>query len=66
MRARPGDDGANHDGVDALQLVLTTAQYNVLRPALGSRVRLRGSLFEAHTGHHHTPVLLRVSGRADE
>jgi len=28
----------------------------------GKRVRATGSLFGAHTGHHRTPVVLRVAG----
>jgi hypothetical protein len=26
----------------------------------GQHVRVRGGLFVAHTGHHHTPLLLSV------
>jgi len=59
-RAAKDDDTGDHDGVKAIQLVLSGPQYDALRPKLGARVTLSGSLFEAHSGHHHTPVLLMV------
>jgi hypothetical protein len=31
-----------------------------LRPFLGKKLTLRGTLFAAIDGHHHTPVLLDV------
>ena len=48
-------------GVRRVQLVLDSAGYARLRPHLGQRVTLRGTLFASHTGHHHTPILLVVS-----
>ncbi|WP_374511759.1 DUF4431 domain-containing protein [Niveibacterium sp.] len=59
-RAAKDDDAGDHDGVSELQLVLSGPQYDAQRPKLGARVTLSGSLFEAHSGHHHTPVLLMV------
>jgi Domain of unknown function (DUF4431) len=41
-----------------MQLVLSHPQYVELEPWLDRPIRLSGVLFEAHTGHHHTPVLL--------
>jgi hypothetical protein len=35
-----------------------------LRPRLGQRVVLRGTLFAAFTGHHHAPLLLQWSPNA--
>jgi hypothetical protein len=32
-----------------------------LKPFVGKRVIVQGSLFHAHTGHHHTKVLMSVS-----
>jgi len=52
--------GEPHSGVDSIQLALDSAGYATLRPLLGTRVGLRGSLFPEHTGHHHAPVLLDV------
>jgi hypothetical protein len=46
--------------VRRVQLVLDSAGYAQMRPLVGQRVRLRGTLFAAHTGHHHTPILLTV------
>ena len=46
--------------VRRIQLVLDRRSYDALRPFLGKQVRLRGTLFGATTGHHHTPVLLDV------
>lgn len=49
--------------VSDLQLVFAGAQkdYARYRPLLGRRVTIKGSLFRAQTGHHHTNVLLTVS-----
>jgi len=46
--------------VRRIQLVLDQPDYDRLRPFLGKNVTLRGTLFGAITGHHHTPVLLSV------
>lgn len=63
-QAATDDDAGDHDGVKEIQLVLSGPQYDALRPKLGARVTLTGSLFEAHSGHHHTPVLLMVREKA--
>ena len=47
-------------GIGLVQLVLDQAGYARLRPLLGRRVTLSGTLFAAITGHHHAPVLLDV------
>ncbi|MBZ5547108.1 MAG: DUF4431 domain-containing protein [Acidobacteriia bacterium] len=47
--------------VRRVQLVLDQEAYEHFKAMLGKRVVATGSLFGAHTGHHHTPVLLRVS-----
>src|SRR4051794_28659648 len=54
MHGSAGDD-VNHDttGVTHVQIVLDPAGFNALRPYLGTIVDLRGTLFAAHTGHHH-------------
>src|SRR3954453_5094687 len=46
------------DNIRLVQLVLDAAGYARLRPFLGRRVTLRGTLFGAVTAYHHTPVLL--------
>ncbi len=50
-------------GVRQVQLVLTQAGYDRLRPYLRRHqvVTLRGTLFAAISGHHHAPLLLRVT-----
>jgi hypothetical protein len=48
------------ESVRRVQLVLDSAGYARLRPFLGKRVTLRGTLFGASTGHHHAPILLDV------
>ena len=55
-----GKFDAPKSGVRRVQLVLDSIGYARLRPFLGRRVTLRGTLFAAYTGHHHTPVLLWV------
>ncbi len=52
--------GGPRADVRLVQLVVDSAGYAALRPALGRAVDLRGTLFPSHTGHHHAPVLLDV------
>jgi hypothetical protein len=47
--------------VRTVQLVLEEGMYERFKLLLGKEVVARGSLFAAHTGHHHTSVLLTVS-----
>ena len=44
-------------GVSAVQLILT--KYD--KTLVGRKVVATGTLFRAHTGHHHTKVVLTVS-----
>lgn len=46
--------------VIAIQLVFLDGKtsYRGMRPYLGRQVVCRGSLYAAHNGHHHSPVLL--------
>jgi hypothetical protein len=48
-----------HPGV-ADQREVTLVPRNGMHFENGQRVRVRGGLFVAHTGHHHTPLLLSV------
>ena len=48
--------------VSNLQLILSGEQYAQYKGALGKRVEVSGKLMHAHTGHHHTNVLLTVTG----
>ena len=55
------DDGdVAKTSIRRVQLLLDQAGYDRLRPFLGRHVALRGTLFGAITGHHHTPVILSV------
>jgi hypothetical protein len=45
---------------DAVQLLLDPQGYERLRPRLGEHVALRGTLSEAETAHHHTPLVFLV------
>jgi hypothetical protein len=47
-------------GVRSLTLVVFDFKANPVEPLLGSRVVVEGTLFHAHTGHHHTKVLIEV------
>jgi len=47
-------------GIAEMQLVLDSAKYDEYRSLLARQVTVRGTLFHAHTGHHHTTVLLKV------
>jgi hypothetical protein len=53
------DLNPSQKNVRQVQLVLD--QKDCDKALLGKRVVATGSLFGAHTGHHHTPVLLTVS-----
>ncbi|HEU4885882.1 MAG TPA: DUF4431 domain-containing protein [Longimicrobium sp.] len=44
--------------VRLVQMVLDSAGYARSRPLLGTHVRASGTLFAAHTGHHHAPLLM--------
>jgi len=48
------------EGVHLVQLVLDQPGYDRLRPRLGQKVTVRGTLFAPNTGHHHAPLLLKV------
>lgn len=43
------------------QLVLTADQYKEWNALLSKKVSVEGSMFLAHTGHHHTPMLIEVT-----
>jgi hypothetical protein len=48
--------------VRSIQLVFNDAAiYKTQKDLVGKSVVAKGTLFGAHTGHHHTPVLLTVS-----
>lgn len=53
--------------VRLVQLVLDQKGYDMLRPYLGQKVELKGTMFGAVSGYHNTPVLLqqveKVSGQ---
>jgi hypothetical protein len=51
---------AARDRVTLVQLNLDSAGYARLRPRLGQRLTLRGTLYSSHTGHHHAPLVLAV------
>jgi uncharacterized protein DUF4431 len=47
-------------GVQEVQLVLAAGESKRLRASAGKQIRVSGTLFAAHTGHHRTAVLLKV------
>lgn len=54
------------DDVRLVQLVLTDGGFKKLRPKVGRRVTVSGTLFAAVTGHHHAPLLLRVADPGEQ
>jgi hypothetical protein len=52
----------NHPVADAdvVQLILDPSGYARLRPKIGKKVTLQGTLSSSITGHHHAPLLLTV------
>lgn len=55
-----GHDDPALQTVNRLQLVLDSAGFARLRPFIGKRVTIAGTLLAAFTGHHHAPALLDV------
>lgn len=47
--------------VRELQLVLSAEQYHEYGALVGCPVVATGTLFHAHTAHHHRPVLMQVT-----
>jgi uncharacterized protein DUF4431 len=47
-------------GVKNLTLVVFDFKANPVESLIGKRVEVQGTLFHAHTGHHHTRVLIEV------
>jgi hypothetical protein len=54
------DLNPSQDRVIEMQLVLDPAAYKTYKRLIGRDVIVSGTLFGAHTGHHHTPVLVTV------
>jgi hypothetical protein len=59
-KAQP-DLNPSQKNIRKVQLVLDNEHYERAQALLGKRVIATGTLFGAHTGHHHTPVLLTVT-----
>ncbi|MDV7212718.1 DUF4431 domain-containing protein [Azotobacter beijerinckii] len=60
-------EGKNNDGLEPAESEVTEIQlvfldpkksYHQLRPFLRKQVFCQGRIYHAHTGHHHSPVLL--------
>jgi len=61
VQAAPSDDMCESVSNETrVQLVLQAEHYRQFRRLLGRRVSVQGTLFCAHTGHHHTKVLITV------
>lgn len=60
--ADPDNDAEGN--VNDIQLILTPKQYPLYKKFVGGRARVRvtGKLSHAITGHHHTQVLLEITG----
>ena len=54
-------DWEKETGVSDLQLVFANGRNPYGKSLRGRKVGVTGTLFRAHTGHHHTKVLLTVS-----
>ena len=55
----------SYQGVQEVQLVVSgDSAFVAVRALVGRAVRASGTLFEHHTGHHRTPVLLTVKSLA--
>lgn len=54
-----GIDKAEED-VNEVQLVLKQELYHRYRDMVGKKIAVIGTLFHAHTGHHHAKILIVV------
>jgi hypothetical protein len=54
------DLNPSQDRIIEVQLILDPTAYKTDKGLMGRDVIVSGTLFGAHTGHHHTPVLLTV------
>ena len=54
------DLNPSQDRVIEMQLVLDPAAYKTDKGLIGRDVIVTGTLYGAHTGHHHMPVMLTV------
>jgi hypothetical protein len=52
---------SEEDGVKEIHLVLNGKQYKQYRNLLRQKVTVTGTLFHAHTGHHHKTLLLTTN-----
>jgi hypothetical protein len=57
----PGGEEPERNVPD-IQLILSTEQYTRYKSLLGKRVEVSGKLMHSITGHHHTNILLTVTG----
>ena len=48
-------------GVRRVTLVVNDFAAHPIRPLLGRRVVIEGTLFHANTGHHHTKILIELA-----
>lgn len=63
-------EGDELHGLSEVQLVMSSKLdfYKTKRPLLNKKIKVQGTLFPQHTGHHKTEVLLTVESlqKADE
>ncbi len=55
------DINVREDDQKEVQLVLAAEQFKKYRKLIGQKVFVTGTLFHAHTGHHHKLLLLTLS-----
>ena len=55
------DINVKEENQTELQLVLAPDQFRKYQRLIGQRVVVNGTLFHAHTGHHHKTLLITVS-----
>lgn len=60
VQGEPKNDINSETEKDIKSMQLMITDYKKYRPLLGKNVIVKGQLMHAHTGHHHTNVLVQV------
>jgi len=62
MIGKPNDElnSENINNIKFVQLVFLGNEYKTKKYLIGKKVKSTGTMFTAHTGHHHAKILMKV------